>query len=106
MSNRTMVGIGAFAISLALLVIGPARAQPAPNPTFNDTTGQHHQMMNQMMKDMTQQMSAMTEQMSRGDLTPEQNRQMSQRMAAMADVMRRMSGLEARPHMREGDWLG
>jgi hypothetical protein len=39
-----------------------------------------------------------------GELTPDQNKKMSERMAAMANVMRRMSGLGARPHMREGDW--
>jgi len=99
------IAMGTLAICLAAFAAGPASAQqPGTAPTFKDTTSQHHQMLNQMMKDMTQQMAAMTDEMSRGELTPEQNKTMSERMAAMANVMRRMSGLGARPHMREGDW--
>ncbi len=104
MSNKTTPTVAALAMSLAIFVVGFASAQPATGPTFKDTTSQHHQMLNQMMKDMTQEMTAMTDQMSRGELTPEQNKQMSERMAVMANVMRRMSGLGARPHMKEADW--
>ena len=99
------IAMGTLAICLAAFAAGPASAQqPGTAPTFKDTTSQHHQMLNQMMKDMTQQMTAMTDEMSRGELTPDQNKKMSERMATMANVMRRMSGLGARPHMREGDW--
>jgi hypothetical protein len=102
MNNTAM---GTLAICLAAFAAGPANAQqPATTPTFKDTASQHQQMLNQMMKDMTQQMTAMTDEMSRGELAPDQNKKMSERMAGMANVMRRMSGLGARPHMREGDW--
>jgi len=89
---------------LGMLITGAAGAQPATAPTFKDTTTQHHQMLNQMMSDMTREMTAMTDEMSRGELTPEQNKRMSDRMAVMATIMRRMSGLGAQPHMREGEW--
>lgn len=56
-----------------------------------------------MMKDMTGEMGKMTEQMSQGALTPEQRKQMAQRMAVMSTMMRRMSGLEARPAMKDAD---
>lgn len=104
MSTKTTPTVAALAMSLGVFVVGIANAQPATGPTFRDTTSQHHQMLNQMMTDMTQQMTAMTEAMSRGELTPEQNKQMAERMAVMANVMRRMSGLGARPHMKEADW--
>jgi len=56
-----------------------------------------------MMKGMTQEMSKMTEQMSQGALTPDQQRQMAKRMAFMSIMMRRLSGLEARPAIKHGD---
>jgi len=104
MSNQAMAAIAASAMCLGVFVAEPVSAQTAASPTFKDATSQHHQMLNQMMKDMTQEMTAMTDQMSRGEITAEQNKQMSDRMAAMANVMRRMSGLGARPHMKEADW--
>jgi hypothetical protein len=60
--------------------------------------------MYQLMKDMTGEMTKMTEQMSQGALTPEQRKKMAQRMAVMSTMMRRMSGLEVRPAMKDADW--
>jgi len=104
MGKRTSKSITALAMCLGMLITGAAGAQPATAPTFKDTTTQHHQMLNQMMSDMTREMTAMTDEMSRGELTPEQNKRMSDRMVVMATIMHRMSGLGARPHMKEGDW--
>jgi hypothetical protein len=104
MTKGTRASTAAVAMCLGVFIAGSAVAQPAAAPSFNDVTSQHHQLLNQMMKDMTQEMSAMTDEMSRGELTPEQNRKMSERMGSMASIMRRMSGLGARPHMKEGDW--
>jgi hypothetical protein len=56
-----------------------------------------------MMKIMTSEMTKMTEQMSQGTLTPEQEKQMARRMEFMSTMMRRLSGLEARPAIRHGD---
>jgi len=61
----------------------------------------HHQMMQKMMKDMTQEMMGMTEQMSKGELTPDQRKQMAQRMEMMSGMMHRMSGVEAMPAMND-----
>lgn len=57
-----------------------------------------------MMRDMTQEMTRMTEQMSQSELTSELRRQMATRMVLMSTMMRRMSGLAARPAMREREW--
>ncbi len=46
----------------------------------------------------------MTEQMSQNELMPEQRRQTAARMVLMSTMMRRMSGLAARPAMREREW--
>jgi hypothetical protein len=46
-------------------------------------------------------MTQMTEQMSRGDLPQDQRQQMTERMGRMGMMMRRMSGLGARPAMKE-----
>jgi len=81
-----------------------AAAQSPTNATPQDKTSLHHQRQYQLMKYMTQEMSAMTEQMSRGELTVDQRKQMAQRMAAMSTVMRNMSGLEGRPAMSEAEW--
>lgn len=104
MTKGTRASAVTIAMCLGIFIAGSAVGQPAMAPSFDDATSQHHQMLNQMMKDMTQEMSTMTDEMSRGKLTPEQNRKMSERMAVMANIMRRMSGLGARPHMKEGDW--
>ena len=73
----TKTAIATLAICLAAFVASPASSQQPAAPTFKDTTSQHHQMLNQMMKDMTQQMTAMTDEMSRGELTPDGNKKMS-----------------------------
>ena len=57
----------------------------------------------QMMKDMTQEMGKMTDQMSQGPLPPEQQKQMAQRMTFMSTMMRRLSGLEARPAIKHAN---
>lgn len=65
---------------------------------------QHHQWIYRMMKDMTDQMGKMNELMLRGELTSNQRRQTAQRMRKMSTMMRRLSGLEARPAIGEGKW--
>ena len=89
---------------MGVLVATSAAAQSPTNATPLDTTTLHHQREYQMMKYMNQEMSAMTEQMSRGELTVEQRKQMAQRMAGMSTMMRHMSGLEGRPAMSEAEW--
>ena len=56
-----------------------------------------------MMKDMTQEMTRMTEQMAQVALTPDQQKQMAQRMQFMSTMMHRLSGFEARPAIKHGD---
>jgi hypothetical protein len=56
-----------------------------------------------MMKDMSHEMSKMTEQMSGSDLNPEMREQISRRMELMSTMMRRMSGLAARPAMSDAE---
>lgn len=46
---------------------------------------------------MTEEMTRMTAQMSRGALSPEDSKKMSEQMGRMAKTMRFMSGLAARP---------
>ena len=95
----------AMAVFLGMFLSTPAIAESSLRATTQDGVNLHHQKLYQMMKDMTQEMSAMTEQMSRGEFTPEQRKQMSRRMAFMSTMMRRMSGLEGRPAMtHEPGW--
>ena len=103
MIKRTAASRAAIVVCLAMVLIVPARAQPSTGPTWQDEVSQHHRMIYQMMKDMTEQMTAMTEQMSRGELTPEQRKQMADRMALMSTIMRRMSGLAARPAIKHAE---
>lgn len=84
---------------LVPLMVAPAVAQSSPN-AYWDWEDQHHQRIFQMMRDMTDQMGRMTEQMSRADLLPDQQRE----MARMSSLMRRLSGLEARPALRPAEW--
>ena len=95
----------AMAICLGLLEVLTAAAQAPVGSTFQDQsqTDSHHLRIYEMMKGMTQEMSKMTEQMSQGALTPDQQRQMAKRMAFMSIMMRRLSGLEARPAIKHGD---
>ena len=95
----------AIAICLGLLEVLTAEAQAPVGSTFQDQsqTDSHHLRIYEMMKGMTQEMSKMTEQMSQGALTLDQQRQMAKRMAFMSIMMRRLSGLEARPAIKHGD---
>ena len=103
-SKRTASKI-AIAICLGLLEVLTAEAQAPVGSTFQDQsqTDSHHLRIYEMMKGMTQEMSKMTEQMSQGALTPDQQREMAKRMAFMSIMMRRLSGLEARPAIKHGD---
>lgn len=94
------------AVCLGILLAAPsASAQPPIDSTFQDQnpTEPHHQRIYQLLKDMTQAMTRMTEQMAQGALTSEQRMQMAQRMGVMSTMMRRLSGLEARPAIKHGD---
>ena len=104
MIRRIAVSMTAIVICLGLFATAPASAQTSTGPTWQDTTSQHHRMQYQMMKDMTQEMTRMTEQMLQGELAPKQRNQMAGRMVFMSTMMRRMSGLAARPAMREPEW--
>jgi hypothetical protein len=104
MSKKTKASMTAIVVCLGMFLTAPVIAQSPLGATTQDVTSQHHQRIYQMMKDMTQEMGAMTEQMSRGELTPEQRAQMGRRMGLMSTMMRRMSGLEARPAMKEAEW--
>lgn len=96
--------IAAIIVCIGMFAAAPASAQPSLGPVELDVVNQHHQMMYQMMSDMTAQMGKMTEQMSRGELTPEQRKQMADRMELMATIMRRLSSLEARPWIKHADF--
>lgn len=102
MIGRAMVV--AIVVGITAFFVVPANAQSATGPTWLNATSDHHQMMYRMMKDMTDQMTQMTDQMSRGDLTPEQGKQIAQRMRLMSTIMQRMSGLAARPAMGPIEW--
>jgi hypothetical protein len=82
----------------------PASAQGSTAPTWQDTANAHHQQIYQMMKDMTEEMSRMTEQMGDAKLGPAQRVQLARRMARMSVMMRRLSGLAARPALKEPEW--
>src|SRR6516164_3893009 len=75
----------AIAICLGLLEVLTAEAQAPVGSTFQDQsqTDSHHLRIYEMMKGMTQEMS--------------------KRMAFMSIMMRRLSGLEARPAIKHGD---
>ena len=96
--------IAAIVVCINVFAAMPASAQSSSGPTSQDGVSQHHRMQYQMMREMTQEIARMTEQMSKGELTPEQRKQMAERMALMSTMMQRMSGLAARPAMREPEW--
>jgi hypothetical protein len=104
MSKRSKASMIAIVVCLGMFLAAPAIAQSPMGATTQDATSQHHQRLYQMMKDMTREMGAMTEQMSRSELSPEQRAQMGRRMGLMSAMMRRMSGLAARPAMKEAEW--
>jgi hypothetical protein len=89
--------------SLGIFVAVPAMAQSSIAPSGQNDTNVHHLRVYQMMKDMTQEMNKMTDQMSQGPLTPDQQKQMAQRMAFMSAMMRRLSGLESRPAIKHAN---
>ena len=98
MSRKSMFSTTALLVCLGMLAITPAGAQPTQD---KPNVSQHHQGQFQLMKDMSQEMSKMTDEMSRGGLTPEQNKKMAKRMDAMSTMMRRMTSFFNRPAMKE-----
>jgi hypothetical protein len=104
MIKRAAAPIMAIAVCLGIFVAAPAMAQSSTGPYWGGDVSEHHRMQYQMMKDMTQEMTQMTERMSQGELTPEQRKQMAGRMTLMSTMMKRMSGLAARPAMRDSEW--
>ena len=103
MSGKTKASMVAIVTCLGVLLPATAMAQSSPPATTQDGVSVHHQRLFKMMKDMTQEMTTMTEQMSRGELTPDQRKQMALRMESMSGMMRRMSGFEAMPAMLDAD---
>ncbi len=103
MTKRTAVST-AIVVFLAMAYMLPAHAQPSAAPSWQDDVSEHHRMVFQMMKDMTDQMGRMTDQMARGELTAEQSKKMADRMRLMSTIMLRLSGLEARPAIKHGEW--
>jgi hypothetical protein len=101
MMTKTAASMSALVLCLGMFTAVPVSAQPTAGVANQTGVSQHHQMMADMMKDMSQEMGKMTQVMPRGDLTPEQRKQMSQRMESMSKLMHRMSGLQARPAMKE-----
>ena len=103
---KRITSMTVVAICLGILAaFFSVRAQSPVGSTFQDQ-GQldpHHLRIYQMMKDVTQEMTRMTEQMVQGALTPDQQKQMAQRMQFMSTMMHRLSGLEARPAIKHGD---
>jgi len=104
MIKRTAALMIAVVLCLGIFIAAPALAQSSTGPYWGGDVTEHHRMQYQMMKDMAQEMSRMTEQMSPGQLTSDQRKQMAGRMTLMSTMMRRMSGLAARPAMREPEW--
>jgi len=101
--NKTDASMTATIAFLGMLLAAPAIAQSPQGATTQDDVSLHHQRQYQMMKDMTDEIAAMTEQM-RAELPPERRAEMGLRMGLMSTMMRRMSGLEARPAMKEAKW--
>jgi hypothetical protein len=104
MSSKPIALMTAIIVCFGVFVATPTRAQSSTGPYWGGDVTQHHQWIYRMMKDMTDQMEKMNELMLRGDLTPDQRRQTAQRMRQMSTMMRRLSGLEARPAIGEGKW--
>ena len=101
---RTTISARGIVLCLALAVAAPAFAQAPAAPSNQSDLTQHQQMMSGMMKNMSQQMNGMAERMGRGDLTPDQAKQMGQQMQRMSTMMHRMSGMAAKPSMGDRDF--
>lgn len=103
MIKKTAVSITAIVLYF-MFSVASVSAQPATGMAKQAGVSDHHLMMSEMMKDMSkdmsQEMSMMTEQMSHGEPSPDQRKQMGQRMERMSKMMHRMSGLESRPAMK------
>lgn len=97
MSRKFAGSLVALAVCTGVLISAPANAQSPTAPTSQDEVSEHHQLQYRMMNEMTQEMTRMTEQMSRGDLSAEDSKKMSEQMRRMAKTMQFMSGLAARP---------
>ena len=102
--SRIAATIIAIVACVFVFAAAPASAQSSTAPTWQDASSAHHEQIYQMMKDMTQEMSRMTEQMSDAKLAPAQRIQIARRMARMSIMMRRLSGLAARPALKEPEW--
>ena len=100
MIKKTTVSMTALVLGLGLVLAGPVRSQSPEAAPGHGGMSEHHQMIGDMMKEMSQEMNKMMEQTAGGEPTPEQRRQMSQRMESMSKMMHRMSGLEGRPAMK------
>jgi hypothetical protein len=98
---KTTLSATAVLIWLATGML-PAHAQPAALQSA-DSVSPHHQVIYRMMKDMTGEMALLTEQMSRGELRPDDRKKMAERLAVMGRLMRRLSGLAARPALKHAD---
>ncbi len=101
---KRMIVLAAMFVWIGMLTAVPANAQSSLGPTWLDPVSDHHKLQYRMMKDMSEVMDRMTDQMLQGEPTPEQRKEMAERMARMSTIMQRMSGLEARPAMREPEW--
>ena len=99
MSRRTPVSITALVVCLGMFATAPISAQSSPS-LDKPSVSEHHQGEHQLMQDMSQEMNKMTEEMSRGELTIQQRKDMSQRMERMSNMMHSMAALSG-PAMRD-----
>lgn len=100
MRNSTM---GAL-IGLGLLVVGLVLAVEAGAQMGNmmgGPQGQGMQNMSSMMHDMGDQMVSLSGQMSHGNLSSAQQKQMAERMRTMAIMMDQMSGMMGKGMMMD-----
>lgn len=97
MATKTTSLMTVLVFGLGVFAAASAGAQSSTGPTWADAASQHHQLRYRMMNEMAQEMTRMTEQLSRGDLSAEDNKKMGERLSRMAKMMRFMSGLAARP---------
>jgi len=90
-------------LSLALLGAVGAYAQPGgAKGGHADMGGPGAQQMGGMMHEADQMME-MSGRMSQGQMTPEQQKQMAERMRIMATMMDRMSGMAGKGMMMDAD---